>query len=475
MKRALTFLLLLSPTFAQPSLTIYNDNFAVVRQDVPLTLEDGTSSVSFDQVTSLLEPDSVVLRDPTDTLQFQILEQNYRNDPVSQSLLLSLFEGKEISFLCRGANDKEVEKKGTVIRSGYVPRGNAQTPIIKMDDQMQFSLPGKPLFPSLGDDSILCPTLTWQLNSTAGEGTAQLSYLSAGFAWKADYNLIVTKEQNSLADLNGWVTLTNNSGTKFEEAKVQLLAGDVNKVNDVAYSAMEGRARVAKSIAMADQAPQVTQKELDSYHLYSVARPVTLQDKETKQVQFLTSNKVTAKKAFVYEPQRGARFYGRQLTNAGQRDGFPKDVSIYWTFANNEENGLGIPMPKGKIRLYQKTEDNQLEFLGDNVLGHTPQKEDVEFYTGNAFDLIGERRMANFDYNKLNNTIKETVEIKLRNRSKETATIQALESMHRWKEWHITEKSHAYEKLDAHSMRFTVTLKPDEEAVITYTVKYSWN
>ncbi len=474
MKRILTFSLLLLPSFAQPSLTIYNDNFAVVRQDVPLTLEDGNSTVSFDQVTSLLEPDSVVLRDPTNTLQFQILEQNYRNDPVSESLLLSLFEGQEISFLCGGDNDKEVEKKGTVIRSGYVPRGRAQTPIIKMGDQMQFSLPGKPLFPSLGDDSILRPTLTWQLNSAVGEGTAQLSYLSAGFTWKADYNLIVTKEQSSLADLNGWVTLTNNSGTKFEDAKVQLLAGDVNKVKEVAYAEMP-EVRMQKSMASADRAPQVTQKELDSYHLYSVARPVTLNDKETKQVQFLTSDKVSAQKSFVYEPQRGARFYGQKVTNAGKRDGFPKDVSIYWTFSNNEENGLGIPMPKGKIRLYQKTEDNQLEFLGDNVLDHTPQKEEVEFYTGNAFDLIGERRVVNFDYNKLNSTIKETIEIKLRNRSKEIATIQAIESMHRWTKWYMEEKSHDYEKLDAHSARFTVTLDPDKEAVITYTIKYSWD
>lgn len=474
MRSSFALLLGLASIHAQPSLTIYNDNFAVVRQEVPLSLSEGEQTITFDGVTSQLEPDSVVLRDPTGKLDFHILEQNYRNDPVSQSLLLHKFEGKEITFNITLGNNTKTEKTGKIIRSGYVKGGQHQQPIIEMDGNLQFGLPGHPLFPSLGDDSILRPTLSWQINGVSSSGTAQLSYLSNGFSWKSDYNLIIS-EDDSLSTLNGWVTLNNNSGTVFSDAKVQLLAGDVNRYIDhsndpFGYSEDFGNSRARTSVAI----PDVAQKELDSYHLYTIGRPVSLKNRETKQVQFMTSAQVKAKKTYIYAPLINQRYYGQRNANVGQRDGFSKDVGIYWSFENKEENGLGIPMPKGKIRLYQKTEDNQLEFLGDNQIDHTPQKEEVEFYTGNAFDLVGERRIVDFVNKKNSSTIIETIEVKLRNRSKERATITAKEGFFRWHSWKITESSHEFTKNDAHNGSFTVDLAPDEEEIITYTVKYWW-
>ena len=469
MKLTALFFALLGIAYAQPSLTIYNQNFAVVRQDVPLTLQEGETTVSFNAVTSQLEPDSVVFRDPTGALEFQILEQNYRNDPVSQSLLLHQFEGQEIPFLIKPRDGSAYEKEAQIIRSGYVRGGASQSPIIKLDGMIRFGLPGQPLFPSLGADSILRPTLSWALKSTAGEGQAELSYLSKGFSWKSDYNLVITKDSDQ-SSLNGWITLNNNSGTTFEEAEVQLMAGDVNKVHNLADDPFGGRRSNLSSAKMLRE-ETVTQKEIDSFHLYSVARPVTLRDRETKQVQFIESNQVLASKSYVYEPQRNQRFYGSLNSKVGKLDGFSKDVSIYWSFENTTENGLGIPLPAGKVRLYQE-EDQKLEFLGENTIDHTPQKEAVEFYTGNAFDLVGERKVLDFKIN--GKTMTETIEVKLRNRSKETVTISAHEKLLRWSEWELLKQSAESEKLNSHTIRFQAELAPDEERVINYTVKYSW-
>ena len=464
-----TFPLLTVMALGSPSLTIYNKNFAVVRQQVPMTLQEGSSKVSFDQVTATLEPDSVVLRDPSGTLQFDILEQSYRNDPVSESLLLHHFEGQEIPFLITPKNGEPYEEPAKIIRSGYVKGATPQQPIIELNEQLRFSLPGQPLFPSLGEDSILRPTLSWTLNSTPGSGMAELSYLTSGLSWKADYNLVVTQGAPH-STLNGWVTLSNQSGTRFDQAEIKLLAGDINRVSPPqslrafadAPSVMSKTLRKEKTVA---------HKELDSYHLYEIERPVTLRDRETKQVQFTESHQVLASKDFVYAPTKTMQFWGHLNKNNHRHQQYSNDVSIYWNFQNNKENGLGIPLPAGKIRLYQNDE-NQLEFLGENTIDHTPQKERISFYTGNAFDLIGERQVL--DFKSRDNSITEKIKVTLRNRSKNTVTIKAEENLYRWNEWKIISSSAEYQQLNSHLIQFSKTLQPDEETNITYTVQYHW-
>ena len=237
--------------FAQPSLTIYNQNFAVVRDTMPLDLKSGENDVRYTGATAHVEPDSVILRDPSGNTSLQILEQNYRNDPVSQELLLSLFEGKTIDFqkADRSARSSNEIIQGKIIRSGYVPHYSAMNrygyeyqqaqmamvseagqPIIEVDGRMQFGLPGQPIFPDLGDDTILKPTLNWLIQSqNSGKLDAEISYITGGFTWEASYNL-VSLEKGDDVDLTGWVTMDNQSGKTFENAKVKLMAGDVNKI-----------------------------------------------------------------------------------------------------------------------------------------------------------------------------------------------------------------------------------------------------
>jgi len=233
---------------AQPSLTIYNQNFAVVRQELPLELKSGVNSVRVTDITMHLEPDSVILRDPTGKQFIQVLEQNYRADPLSESLLLSLFEGKTIDFLVPRENKQEIVP-GKIIRSGYVPhspiamrqygtqyyqaqmaQGGSEQPIVEVDGKVRFGLPGTPLFPTLGNDTVLKPTLQWLLSTpNPGPLRAEFSYVTGGLTWEADYN-IVAPEKGNAVDVVGWVTMDNQSGKRFQNARIKLMAGDVNKI-----------------------------------------------------------------------------------------------------------------------------------------------------------------------------------------------------------------------------------------------------
>src|ERR1039457_6819677 len=218
---------------AEPALTIYNQNFAVVRDTVPLDLKAGPNAVRYANATAHVEPDSVILRDPAGQHSLQILEQNYRNDPVSQPLLLSLFEGKTIDFEKLRMKDNTETRElipGKIVRSGYVPGGEAQSPIIEVNGKLQFTLPGQPLFPDLGDDTVLKPAFNWLLQSDKpGTFDAEVGYVTGGFDWSPSYNL-VSPEKGDFVDLVGWITMNNQSGKTFENAKIKLMAGDVNKI-----------------------------------------------------------------------------------------------------------------------------------------------------------------------------------------------------------------------------------------------------
>lgn len=457
---------------AEVAVTIYNENLAVIRDSVPIELKAGDTKVTYDRATAQVIPDSVVLRDPAGVAEFSLREQSYRNDPVSQGLLLSLFEGQEISFQKVFADGKVREIPGKVIRSGYQPGGRkSSSPVIETRKGLQFSLPGEPLFPSLGDDSILRPTLSWILGAQEEsffEG--QLSYLSRGLTWEASYNL-VAPEEGELVALSGWITANNRSGTAFEDAKLKLVAGDVNVVQDVyAGRTMRGKVMAAESFAL-DEAVQ--QKAFDDFHLYTLPRPITLRDQETKQVEFLRSAQVQASKTYLYDPVPFRYQGGKNTLRADQQ--FSKDVGIYWNFSNTEENGLGVAMPGGKVRFYREdSEDGNLEFVGENRIDHTARNEDLKIYTGNAFDLVGERKVRDFEFNDPEGWVRESIEITLKNRSQKPQTITAREHLWRWSNWQI-ESETDFEKRDSKTVEFTKTLKPDEVVMFSYRVIYSWD
>lgn len=492
-------LVLPSALSAQTALTVYNQNFAVVRETVPLDLSKGVNDVTFDQATLHVEPDSVVLRDPSGKTSLRILEQSYRSETASQSLMLSLFEGKELDFIVRDREQREHIVKGKVVRSGYMPNvegaqryGNqfyqrqmtmagrgGGGPIIEVDGKLRFSLPGEPIFPSLADDTILRPMLSWKLFSDRGAKlNAELGYVSGGLTWESAYNL-VSAEKGDTLDIVGWVTIDNQSGKTFAEAKVKLMAGDVSKLAD---GARLGEARMAMQydgFAASTPAP-VTEKAFDEFHLYSLPRPVTLRNRETKQVEFLRATGVKAQTIYVYngadtggryrnwndEAIRNNRDYGT-VSN-------PK-VWVYREFKNTKENGLGIPMPKGRTRFYRQDDaDGAIEFTGENTIDHTAENETVRIYTGDAFDIVGERKRTDYKLSNRNDELEEAFEIKVRNRKKEPVEVRVTERMYRWVNWAMIENSDAFTKTDDRNVEFRVTLKPDEEKILTYRVRYDW-
>ena len=461
---------------AQPALTIYNQNFAVVRDTVPLDLKHGINEVRYTDATAQVEPDSVILRDPAGKRSLQILEQNYRNDPVSQELLLSLFEGKTIDFQSIRMKDNTQMRElipGKIIRSGYVPGGNPEQPIIEVNGKLQFSLPGQPLFPDLGDDTALKPTLNWLLQSDKpGKLDAEVGYVTGGFDWSASYNL-VSPEKGDNVDLTGWITMNNHSGKTFENARIKLMAGDVNRIQPFEYSmARGGLAKMMTQEAM--NAPAVTEKAFDEFHLYSIARPTTLRDRETKQVEFVHAENLLAPTIYVYDgAETGYRFYGLNY-DRGYGTQSNKKIWVMREFVNAETNQLGVALPKGRLRFYRRDADGQLQFVGENEIDHTPRNETIRVQTGNAFDLVGERRQTNFRVDTGDKWMDESFEIKLRNHKKEPVEIRVVEHLYRWNNWDITAKSDDFKKTDSQTIEFHVPVKPDEEKSVDYTVHYSW-
>ena len=471
-----TLSLLTLSAFAEPALTIYNQNFAVVRDSVPLDLKSGATAVRYAGATAQVEPDSVILRDPAGKHSLQILEQNYRNDPVSEPLLLSLFEGKTLDFeRLRMKDNTEVREliPGKIVRSGFVPGGNNEQPIIEVNGKLQFTLPGTPLFPDLGSDTILKPAFNWLLQSDQpGKFDAEVGYVTGGFDWSASYNL-VSPEKGDLVDLIGWITMKNQSGKTFENANIKLMAGDVNKIQP------QNRTMMMRSAAGGfggggGFAPPVTEKSFDEFHPYSIARPTTLHDRETKQVEFVHAEKMFAPTIYVYDGANGYRFYGLNYDQGyGQSDN--KKIIVQREFKNAETNQLGIALPAGKLRFYRRDSDGQLQFVGENTIDHTPRNETVRVTTGNAFDLVGERKQTNFKVDVADKWIDETFEIKLRNRKKTDAVeICVVEHLYRWSNWDIQAKSDEFVKKDAQTIEFRIPVKPDEEKTVTYTVHYSW-
>ena len=446
---------------ADPALTIYNGGYAVVRETLPIDLKSGVNQVSFAGATAQVEADSVILRDVAGKAEFQILEQSYRNDPVSQAMLLSLFEGKTLEFNRRETNKPDRIVTGKVVRSGFVPGGSFVEPIIEVDGKLQFSLPGEPVFPSLGTDNVLKPTLNWKLNSaSAGKIDAEVAYLSRGFTWEASYNLVAT-EKSDIVDVVGWVTMNNQSGMTFNEAKIKLMAGDVNRVQP--DYPMAARAMVSDSLAMG-AAKVVTEKSFDEFHLYTLGNPATLRDKETKQVEFVRATGVKAERIYVFE---GAGHYRRGVSSAGK-------VQVFREFKNSEANKLGIALPKGKVRFYSQDGDRQLEFVGENQIDHTPKDEVIRVLTGNSFDLTGEHRMTNNTENGSERVATQTFEVKVRNHKKEAVEIRVVEHANHGGTWTLTAQSQEHVKKDANTFEFRVPLKPDEEKTVTYTIRYTW-
>jgi hypothetical protein len=459
-----------------PALTIYNQGFGVVRERLSLNLREGVNTTAFNGVTRELEPDSVILRDPTGRVALRVLEQSYRAETASPGLMLTLSEGQELDFLVRTPEAKEHRVRGKVIRSGHSADGRGTTPIIEVDGELRFSLPGEPLFPALADDAILRPTLSWQLHSAqATTVDAELSYVTGGMSWRAAYNLVMPEKGDTM-DVVGWVSVENRSGTTFRDAAIKLLAGEVNKVQE--RDRMESR-QLAYAATRAMDVAEVTEKAFDEFHLYTLPRPATLRDQETKQVEFIRAAGVRARTLFVYDGAAVQHYRGwspemiRQNPDYGTQSN--RKIWVMREFDNTVENGLGLPLPAGRTRFYRRDDaDGRLEFTGENTIEHTPQGETVRVYTGDAFDLVGERVRTDFSLVNRQDVAEEAFEITLRNRKAEPVEVRVVERLYRGVNWRIIQNSDTFERQDAQTIEFRIRLQPDEERKVTYRVRYNW-
>jgi hypothetical protein len=445
------FLVTAKPAGAEVSVTVYNQDLGLIKDVRELEFQKGRSIIQFTDVAARIDPTSVHFKPVNPSDRVSILEQNYQYDLVSSTKILQKYVDKEIELFTKSQGSSEQGKsfRGRLLSfSGdnvtlQEPEGAIR--IVRLDEVRDL------YFPTLPEGLITKPTLVWLLDSgVSGKRKAEVSYLTGGINWHAEYVAVVDQRDENL-QLAGWVSIDNRSGATYEDAKVKLIAGEVHRV-------IEERIlpRVAKGYVpeMAVAGPQFEEKPFFEYHLYTLVRPATIKDNEIKQVSLFPSTGVGVKKIYTYD---GARYQDK--------------VRVELEFKNSESAGLGIPLPEGKIRVYKEDVDRALEFVGEDKIDHTPKDEKVRVFLGNAFDIVGERQKS--DFKKIGDDITdESYRIKLRNHKEEAVEVVVVEHLYAYTEWEIRESSHTYEKKDASTIEFQIQLAPDLEVVLNYTVRY---
>jgi len=437
--------------------------YAVIRQDRVLEIEQGFSELKFTDVAALLDPTTVRFSSLTDPDGTSVLEQSYRFDLLSMDRMLERYIDQTIIH-----NGQEVTLMSTA----------AGGMLLQLDDgrvQFQQGYSGV-VFPSLDESLVTKPTLMWQVDANkGGEHETRVSYQTTGITWWADYNLVYTegKDANSgTIDIGAWVSILNQSGGTYENAKLKLVAGDVHRAQPQnQYARMESMSRMDS----AGKSAGFAEKSFFEYHLYTLGRPTTIPDRSTKQIElFEAVNGVPAEKILMYDGTAQARWTGSDAM-ADQHWGVQSNskVEVFLRFDNAEDDGLGVPLPSGRMRVNQLDEsDGAYEFIGEHVIDHTAREETIMIKLGNAFDVVGERRQVSFE--RGNRWITETIEVKVRNRKEVPVDVVVQERLYRWSNSDVQKISHKYKMLDARTMHVPVTLEPDEEGVVTYTVHYSW-
>jgi hypothetical protein len=448
------------------SLTIYNQGTSLVRDRRTITLENGQNTLDFTDVAARIDASSVTFRSITDPNGTLVLEQNYLYDLVGGSALLRRYLDEKIEIT---TEDGE-RLSGHLLSTGDIILRLADGQVVHTTQDKIRDI----RFPNLPGGLITRPTLRWLLqSSTAGEQDIELTYLTGGLNWSADYNLLLATDNQSF-DLNGWVTFENISGASYTDAQVKLIAGDVKRLPDPNIA--QRRLSLDMARGMAAPAPQVEQREVFEYQLYEIGRAVSVANNETKQVEFITRHGTPAQTFYIYDASSwiGLRYGGEPYLESNYGFADVRNVKTFITFSTGKEAGLDADLPAGRMRVYQNDTDGSAVLIGENPIKHTPKGEEVRFELGNAFDLVGERKQTNFRQLS-KNVIEETHEIRLRSR-KETqrVEIRVPERLFRWSNWEILASSDPYTKLNASTIEFRVTVGPGEEKVITYTARYNW-
>jgi hypothetical protein len=445
--------------------------YALVRQDRTMPLASGRSTVRFTDVAALIDPTTVTFSSLTDP-HTRVLAQNFQFDLVSTEKLLLKYIDRPITVE-RAAGQQTVTISGTLLSSanGLVLRANdGSIQALNGYSAIRFSeLPG-------GLDTK--PTLVWDLDAPrGGEQRARITYQTAGVTWWADYNLIFSegKDANSgTLDLAAWVSIINQSGAAYRDARLKLIAGDVHRAQNqrTALTAMRKFDAVAASAA-----PQgFEEKSFFEFHLYTLGRRTTLPDNSTQQIElFEEAKQIPAKKILLYYGVQDAYSYGNPITDRNMGTASNKKVDVYLEFRNDKQHGLGMPLPAGRIRVAKlDAADGAPEFIGEDQIDHTPKDENVRVKLGSAFDVVGERRQVDFALDSKARSMEEEIEIKLRNHKEQPVEVLVKESLYRGATWKILSQSQEFATDDAHNIHFPVTVAKDAESVVRYRVRYTW-
>ncbi|MFH1904663.1 MAG: hypothetical protein ABIK53_03955 [bacterium] len=442
------------------ALTIYNQNFGVVKDIRYIDIKKGISDFTCRDIAASIDPTSVRFVSLTDPEGTVILEQNYEYDLINSQKLMQKYIDREIIIDVGG-----IKKKAVLLST---QGGN----IIRMDGEIYLNAPGRIILPELPEGLITKPTLLWKIDARKGANhLAKITYITNNINWKSDYTLI-SKENDTLLDLSGWVTIDNKSGMTYKDAKIKLMAGDVHRIQPERYARVQTEMRYQASRV---GSPQFVEKGFAEYHLYTLQRPSTVKNSQIKQIELLNASDVKSEKIYIYRGALFSTYRGYSTDDPRYGTEVNKKVNVMLKFRNSKENNLGMSLPMGKIRVYKlDKDDDSLEFIGEDQIDHTPKDEDIELYIGDAFDIIGERKQLNFK--KISHKVfEETFEIKLRNHKKEEGAVEVkvIENLYRYADWEIITTSHNFTKTDSRTVEYKVKVPRDGEVKITYTVRYN--
>ncbi|MFV2041933.1 MAG: DUF4139 domain-containing protein [Anaerolineales bacterium] len=446
------------------ALTVYNEGTALVRDRRAFDFSRGFNEIAFTDVAASIDPTSVLFKSLTDPTGTSILEQNYQYDLVDSNALFK----KYLDQLIRVVTEDGTLYEGRLLSS--------QGGIILQDEGGQVSVISGSVqevsFPELPEGLITRPTLVWQLMADqAGSQEVEITYLTGGISWQADYVVLLGSDEQTI-DLDGWVTLRNTSGTTYQDARLKLIAGDLQRQPQPGFAGQDLRFAAEADLAAAP----VEQREFFEYKLYEVPRPVTVKNNENKQIEFVSVNEVPAEKFFVYDALQCRNnywycsFYGYPQTDPSYGIASNPKVMVLLEFDTEQAKA---DLPKGRVRVYQEDIDGAALLIGEDTIDHTPEGETVRLYVGDAFDIVGERIQTDFR-RPSDKTLEESFEITLRNHKDEAVEVRVVEHLFRWSEWRVLRSSYDFEKLDSSTIEFRVRIPADGEITLDYDVRYNW-
>lgn len=453
-------------------ITIYNQGFGLVKESRQFNLKAGRQSVTVEDVAAMIEPSSVGIKSLTDPNSFEVLEQNYQFDLINPLAILNKSVGKRVRLIRTIGQQRDV-LEGILLSSPTAIVGTAgggsQTTyngmVIRTDDGRIILDPtGEVEVTSIPDGLISKPTLLWDIHATkAGQNQVELSYLTQGINWNADY--VFTLDGEGKGDLKGWVTVNNQSGATYQEAKLKLLAGDVQRAQPP-----RGPGSPARGGAVMEMKSDMgfAEEAFFEYHLYTLQRPATIRNREIKQLSLLEGKGVKVEKKLIIDALRN---FGAFYPSEGEVGTGNIKPMVRVEFVNSKENNLGMPLPQGKVKVYQRDKSGSVQMLGEDNIEHTPKDERLSLFVGRSFDVVASRKRTN--YRRINNTtFEQTFEIEVRNRKETAETVYVLER--HFFDWRVTNETMKSEKMDANTLQYVLNLKAGEVQKVTYTVRTQW-